>query len=493
LEVLWPASGVKLLSSQRLPAPCAGVALDECTGCRTAAGLAEQKIEEERQDRLRSLQNQICELLIQNQQLVLAGRTNSNADFIGSQPNWRNRALLVLELSVMKKTLSFEVWICRVLGVAVIIGAVGIAIGWDKSLITKYSLVNSARANEHLIGSFHPERAAILTVSAAASQPALADEGPLPDLGGAIGWLNSAPLNRKSLRGKVVLVDFWTYTCINSLRPLPYVKSWAEKYKPAGLIVIGVHTPEFSFEKEQANVEDAVRDLKVTYPVAIDSNYTIWKAFNNEYWPAQYLIDGKGRIRYHHFGEGEYDGAERVIREVLKENGAAGLDGSTVNISVEGVEAAPGRDVQSPETYVGYRQAERFASPERLAQGSRMTYSPPARLSLNRWGLSGSWNVGDESAVLQAAPGKIVFRFHSRDLHMVLGPTKDGKPVRFTVKLDGAAPGNDCGTDSGPNGSGEVREPRLYQLIRQKGRIEDRTFEIEFLDPGIRAFAFTFG
>ena len=199
------------------------------------------------------------------------------------------------------------------------------------------------------------------------------------------------------------------------------MKSWAAKYKDAGLVVIGVHTPEFSFEKERVNVENALRDLKVTYPVAIDSNYRIWQAFNNQYWPAQYLIDGKGRIRYHHFGEGEYGEIERVIQELLKENGATGLDGSTVSISADGVEAAPSADVRSPETYVGYRQAERFASPERLAQDSPKTYSPPARPSLNQWGLSGSWNVGAESAVLQAAPGKIVFRFHSRDLHLVLG------------------------------------------------------------------------
>jgi thiol-disulfide isomerase/thioredoxin len=324
-------------------------------------------------------------------------------------------------------------------------------------------------------------------------RPALADLGPMPGLSGAIGWLNSPPLNQKSLRGKVVLVDFWTYTCINSLRPLPYVKSWAEKYKDAGLVVIGAHTPEFSFEKQRVNVENAVRDLKVTYPVAIDSNYGIWHAFNNEYWPAQYLIDGKGRIRYHHAGEGEYSECELVIQELLKENGATGLNGSTVSVSGEGVEAAPGGIVQSPETYVGYRQAERFASPERMARDSRKTYSQPARPSLNQWGLSGSWNIGSESAVLQSAPGSILFRFRSRDLHMVLGPAASGERARFRVKLDGAAPNQSFGSDSAPDGAGEVREPRLYQLIRQRSRIEDRTFEIEFLDPGIQAFAFTFG
>jgi thiol-disulfide isomerase/thioredoxin len=384
-------------------------------------------------------------------------------------------------------------WIRRALGVAVIVGVVAIATGWDRNLFKEFSLVNTAKAEEHLTGTFHPEKSSSLPANAAGSQPALADEGRLPDLGGAIGWLNSAPLDRKSLRGKVVLVDIWTYSCINSLRQLPYMMSWAAKYKDAGLVVIGVHAPEFGFEKERANVENAVRDLKLVYPVAIDSNHAIWQAFNNEYWPADYFIDGKGRIRYHHFGEGEYVESEHVIQELLRENGATGLDLNPVHLSTDGVEAPPGEDVRSPETYVGYGRTERFASPERLAQDSRKTYSAPARLSLNQWGLSGSWNVGAESAALQEAPGKIVFRFHARDLHMVLGPTKNGRPVRFRVTLDGGTPSGDCGLDSAPDGTGQVRDPRLYQLVRQKGQVKDRTFEIEFLDPGIQAFSFTFG
>jgi thiol-disulfide isomerase/thioredoxin len=335
--------------------------------------------------------------------------------------------------------------------------------------------------------------AGMVAFSSPTSRSPLADEGRLPDLGGAIGWLNSAPLNRESLQGKVVLVDIWTYSCINSLRQLPYMMSWAAKYKDAGLVVIGVHAPEFGFEKERANVEKAVRDLKLTYPIAIDSNHAIWQAFNNEYWPADYFIDGKGRIRHHHFGEGEYVESERVIQELLKENGATGLDLNPVNLAAGGVEAPPSEDLQSPETYVGYGRTERFASPERLAQDSRKTYSAPAKLSLNQWGLSGSWGVGAESAVLQGSPGKIIFRFHARDLHMVLGPARNGKPVRFRVTLDGDPPSGDCGLDSTSDGNGEVRDPRLYQLIRQKGRVKDRTFEIEFLDPGIQAFSFTFG
>jgi thiol-disulfide isomerase/thioredoxin len=319
------------------------------------------------------------------------------------------------------------------------------------------------------------------------------DEGRMPDLDGAAAWLNSTPLSSKSLRGKVVLVNFWTYSCINSLRELPYIRAWAAKYKDAGLVVIGVHAPEFGFEKDSANVKNAVSDLRVAFPVPIDSNHSIWSAFRNEYWPADYFVDAKGRIRYHHFGEGEYEKSERVIQELLRENGAAGLNGGAVRITTAGAEAAPSDDVQSPETYAGYGRAERFVSPERLAHDSRRTYSQPLPPALNQWGLGGLWNVGAERSALQAPPGKVVFRFHSRDLHMVLGPAKDGSPIRFKLTLDGAAPGDNHGVDSGPDGSGEVLKPRLYQLIRQKGLAQDRTFEIELLDPGVEVFSFTFG
>ena len=315
----------------------------------------------------------------------------------------------------------------------------------------------------------------------------------MPDLNGAVGWLNSTAVSSKSLRGKVVLVNFWTYSCINSLRELPYMKAWAEKYKDAGLVVIGVHAPEFRFEKDPANVKNAVSDLKVAYPIPIDSNHAIWSAFRNEYWPADYFIDRKGRIRYHHFGEGEYEKSERVIQELLSENGPASRMGSSVHITAAGAEAPPSEDVRSPETYVGYARATNFASPERMAQGSRKTYNPPARPALNQWGLGGSWKAGAESGALESAPGKIVFRFHSRDLHMVLGPAKNGIPVRFKIKLNGAAPGDDHGADSRPDGTGEIRQPRMYQLVRQKGSIGDVTFEIEFLDRGVEAFSFTFG
>jgi cytochrome c biogenesis protein CcdA/thiol-disulfide isomerase/thioredoxin len=397
--------------------------------------------------------------------------------------------------STMKLSLRFDIWIRRVLGAAVIVGVVAIALGWDTSLLAKFSFVNTATAEEHLIHALGSPKLAATLVSAPEPAPlVLPDEEPMPELSDAVAWLNSPPLTRDALRGKVVVIDFWTYSCINCLRALPYVAGWAAKYKDAGLVVIGVHTPEFAFEKERANVEKAVRDLKITYPVAIDSNYKIWQAFNNEYWPAHYFIDGKGRIRHHHFGEGEYDESERVIQELLKEDGAKSLAAQTINVSASGAEApADAADTRSPETYIGYKRAEHFASAQIFAQDTRMAYTPLPRLSLNQWALGGGWKVGSESAQLETAPGKIQFRFHARDLHLVLGPAKNGKPIRFVVKLDGTPPGEDHGSDTGANGAGTVQTHRLYQLIRQKGAVEDRTFEIEFLDPGVQAFAFTFG
>ena len=319
------------------------------------------------------------------------------------------------------------------------------------------------------------------------------DQGKLPELDGAVKWLNSAPLNGKQLRGKVVLVNFWTYSCINSLRELPYMKTWAAKYEGAGLVVIGVHAPEFGFEKDPGNVKNALAALNITYPIPIDSNHSIWTNFRNEYWPADYFIDGKGRIRYHHFGEGEYEKSESVIQALLKENGALGLDEGFAHIAGNGPEAPPSNDVRSPETYVGYARTENLASREQIVPDSRYSYEPPARSQLNQWELGGSWRVTGEKAILESAGGKIVFRFHARDLHMVLGPGKNGKPIRFKVTLNGAAPGEDHGSDSAADGSGEVRQPRMYQLIRRKGPFGDASFEIEFLDPGLEAFSFTFG
>lgn len=342
-------------------------------------------------------------------------------------------------------------------------------------------------------GSGSLPRAELQRTEAGGSRPSLTFLGYMPELKGGVAWLNSTPLSTRSLRGKVVLINVWTYTCINSLRPLPYVKEWSGKYKDSGLVVIGVHTPEFSFEKEQPNVENAAREHNVTYPIVMDNNYQIWRAFSNEYWPAFYLIDAKGQIRYQHFGEGDYGAMEHAIQELLKENGSRDAQLPVADIVGHGVEAPPSSDERSPESYIGYRLAERFASPGGLRENREKAYNQPPRLNLNHWGLVGPWNVNAESAVLVSAPGRIVYRFHSRDLHLILAPSRDGTPIRFKVTLDGAAPGNDRGVDCSSDGTGIVREPRLYQLIRQTRKIEDRTFEIEFLDPGVQALDFTFG
>jgi cytochrome c biogenesis protein CcdA/thiol-disulfide isomerase/thioredoxin len=327
----------------------------------------------------------------------------------------------------------------------------------------------------------------------AAKSAELPIEGQAPSLAGAVEWLNSPPLSMEGLKGKVVLVDFWTYSCINCLRAIPYIRAWAEKYKDQGLVVIGVHAPEFAFEKNIDNVKKAAADLKLSYPIAIDNDYAIWRAFNNEYWPAHYFIDAQGRIRHHHFGEGDYDGSERVIQQLLAEAGRSASAADLVKVDASGAEAAADmKDVQSPETYIGYDRAENFASPGGAAPNARRSYAAPTP-RLNEWGLAGDWTVGPERASLDEKDGAIVYRFHARDLHLVLGPDTDGKPVRFRVTIDGAAPGDSRGADVDANGEGVVNGERLYQLIRQSGSVADHTFEIKFLDPGVRAYAFTFG
>ena len=318
-------------------------------------------------------------------------------------------------------------------------------------------------------------------------------EGMLPPLLGAVQWLNSPPLTAESLKGKVVLVDFWTYSCINCLRSIPYVRAWAEKYKDQGLVVIGVHAPEFPFEKNIDNVKSAVARLKIDYPVAIDNDYAIWRAFNNEYWPADYFIDAEGRIRHHYFGEGDYAESEKVIQQLLAEAGKGNLPANVVSVSATGAEAASDEaDVKSPETYIGYMRAENFASPGGAVSDAAHDYSV-ADLKLNDWGLAGAWTVGAQYATLDKKDGAISYRFHARDLHLVLGPGADGAPVHFRVTIDGAAPGESHGADVDANGEGVVTENRLYQLVRQTGPIVDRTFTIEFLDPDVQAYAFTFG
>lgn len=316
----------------------------------------------------------------------------------------------------------------------------------------------------------------------------------MPSLAGATGWLNSPPLTADGLRGKVVLVQFCTYTCINWLRTLPYVRAWAEKYTPGGLVVLGVHTPEFEFEKDADLVRPALRGLRVGYPVALDAGYGVWRAFDNAYWPALYLVDAEGRIRHHHFGEGEYDATERQIQRLLTEAGAASVPGGLVRADARGVEAgADWGSLETPETYLGYGRAERFASPGGLVPDAPRVYTAPAELRLNQWGYAGRWTVGRQGAALDQPGGRIAFRFHARDVHLVMGAARRGERVRFRVRVDGEPPGAAHGTDTDAAGGGVAAEPRLYQLVRQPGRIDDRRFEIEFLDAGAEAFAFTFG
>jgi cytochrome c biogenesis protein CcdA/thiol-disulfide isomerase/thioredoxin len=319
-------------------------------------------------------------------------------------------------------------------------------------------------------------------------------EGDFPSLTGATAWLNTPPLTAESLRGKVVLVDFWTYSCINCLRTLPYIRAWASKYKDHGLVVIGVHTPEFAFEKNLDNVRRAVRDLKIAYPVAVDNNYAVWGAFFNNYWPADYFIDAQGKIRGHAFGEGDYDQSERLIQTLLTQGGFSGVPSTLVTANGKGIEAAPDdKQVKSPETYIGYERAQHFQGAGVLVKDHPTTYSATPTSQLNQWGLGGVWTVSGEKGTLDSAPGRIVFRFHARDLHLVLGPATNGKPVRFRVLLDGKPPGADHGVDVDAQGAGTVTSQRLYQLIRQSGPVQDRTFTIEFQDPGVQAFSFTFG
>jgi thiol-disulfide isomerase/thioredoxin len=316
----------------------------------------------------------------------------------------------------------------------------------------------------------------------------LPKEGRLPGFDGATEWLNSPPLTAAELRGKVVLVDFWTYTCINWLRTLPYIRAWAEKYKEHGLVTIGVHTPEFSFEHEVDNVRWATQDMSVEYPVAIDSDYAVWSAFDNHYWPALYFVDAEGQIRHHHFGEGAYEQSEAMIQQLL------GDDSGLVSVAGRGAEAAADwTSLKSPENYLGHDRTENFASPGGAVLNERRVYAAPARLKLNQWALSGEWTMESEATVVNERNGQITNRFHARDLHLVMGPATGEPPVRFRVLIDGESPGAAHGDDVDELGRGTATEQRLYQLIRQRDRIAEHTFEITFLDPGVEVYAFTFG
>jgi cytochrome c biogenesis protein CcdA/thiol-disulfide isomerase/thioredoxin len=412
--------------------------------------------------------------------------------------------------AALKRSLGAGEWVRRGLGVLVLIAVVVIACGWDTAVLTKLSLNSTNSLETSLIQHIDPSRdpaagnhgnaagaATAAPAGGGSDQTTMRVEGNLPPLMGATGWLNSPPLTPESLRGKVVVIDFWTYSCINCLRSLPYVKAWYDKYKDHGLVVIGVHSPEFAFEKDPKNVEQATKDLGVSYPVALDDKYAIWQAFDNEYWPAHYFIDATGKIRGHHFGEGDYAGSEQIIRNLLTEAGYKDLppagDGTVKATGVEAAMDGSGQDI-SPETYIGFLRAENFVSKTPFKADSKSkAYALPADLKRDQWGLTGEWKVAQDMGTLTKASGTITYRFHARDLHLVLGPGADGKPVRFKVLLDGVAPGANHGVDIDADGNGVVKEQRLYQLIRQTKNEGDHTFSIEFLDKGVQAFAFTFG
>jgi cytochrome c biogenesis protein CcdA/thiol-disulfide isomerase/thioredoxin len=413
--------------------------------------------------------------------------------------------------AAMKRSLGVGEWVRRGLGAAVLVAVVAIAFGLDTGFLTQVSTASTTALEQGLLDRFGASKmssaetkpsvvltgagpsATMMQATPGIQAPNLSVEGALPPLTGATDWLNSPPLTDAALKGKVVLIDFWTYSCINCLRTIPYVRAWAEKYKDQGLVVIGVHTPEFAFERNVDNIRAAVEKLKINYPVAVDNNYEIWRAFDNQYWPAHYFIDAQGRIRFHHFGEGEYAESERVIQELLAETGKTAASTDLVSVNASGAEAAPDLEaVKSPETYIGFGRIENFVSPGGVVAGAGHLYSAGAP-QLNQWGLTGNWTIGPENARLNQPGGGIVYRFHARDLHLVLGPGRTSEPIHFRVTIDGAAPGNDHGADVDADGRGVVNGERLYQLIRQDGEIKDRLFEIQFLNPGVQAYAFTFG
>ena len=406
--------------------------------------------------------------------------------------------------TAMKRSLGAGEWIRRGLGVAVLAGVLAIALGLDTGFLSRISVAGTTVFEQGLLDAFRkddargPAMAGPSMMMAAKPGNDAADDVARRRRAAAahrcrrMAELAAADAGRPARQGRAGrFLDLFLHQLPARH---PYVKAWAEKYKDQGLVVIGVHTPEFAFEKSVDNVKRAVRDLKIGYPVAVDSNFVIWRRFDNQYWPAHYFIDATGRIRHHHFGEGEYAESERVIQQLLAEAGSSGVSNSIVKIDAAGAEAAADeKNVRSPETYVGYERAEHFASSGGAVHDAAHAYALPPSLGLNEWGLDGSWTVENERAVLDSAGGRIGYRFHARDLHLVLGPSKDGKPVRFRILLNGQPPGADRGVDVDDKGEGVIKEQRLYQLVRQRGEIKDRTFEIQFLDPGVQAFAFTFG
>jgi cytochrome c biogenesis protein CcdA/thiol-disulfide isomerase/thioredoxin len=391
----------------------------------------------------------------------------------------------------MKGSLHATEWVRRGLGALVITGVLAIALGLDTRVLAKLSstqtnALESGIAQKLGLGGSQQTEAKV----GAGGRLELPVEGKLPSLDQLGPWINSAGLKPEQLKSKVVLIDFWTYSCINCIRSIPYVRAWHEAYADDGLVVIGIHAPEFAFERNPDNVRKAVADLGIRYPVALDNKLLVWTALKNNYWPAHYFFDAQGRQRYHHFGEGNYARSEMVIRQLLAEAGRAPKSARMAQGITRGAEIpAAIASIRSPETYIGYWRADRFASPGGQARDTAKRYGP-APLELNDWSLEGNWTIKRQSGVLNSAPGAIAYRFHARDLHLVLSAPK---PVRFRVTIDGKAPGADAGVDVKPDGTGVVTNERLYQLVRQRGEVRDRTFRIEFLDPGAEAFAFTFG
>ena len=394
----------------------------------------------------------------------------------------------------MKGSLGVSERIRQVLGILVLAGVGAIALGLDTRVLAQLSSAQTAGFENRLARLFgvarEPGSAKLQTD--AMGQLMLPVEGVLPSLDRLGPWINSKPLTREELKGKVVLIDFWTYSCINCLRSIPYVRAWHERYAKDGLVVIGVHAPEFAFERDPANVEQAVRDLKIGYPVALDNRYDLWRALKNNFWPAHYFFDAEGRLRHHHFGEGQYEQSERVIRQLLAEAGRAPRTAALARATKSATEqSANFAEIGSPETYIGYGRAKNFVSPGGLLRDRAKDYAD-APLQVNQWALSGRWLDSRQSARALSAGAAISFRFKARDLHLVLG-SATGRPIPFTVTIDGQAPGADAGFDIGPGGAGVVRGQRLYQLVRQKGGARERTFTITFAEPGAEAFAFTFG
>lgn len=399
--------------------------------------------------------------------------------------------------AVMRRSLGISHWARRAMGAAVLAGVALIATGLDTGLLSRLSLASTSRIEQSLIHAFQPQAQALQEPQVAS--PAAAPRGDwdgktFAPLAGATGWINTPSLMGAELRGKVVLVDFWTYSCINCLRTLPYIRAWADKYREAGLVVLGVHSPEFAFEKNESNVRRAVSDLGITYPVAIDSRHAIWRGFENRAWPALYFVDARGRVRRQVFGEGQYEASERFIQKLLAErNGQGGGDAGLVAVRGEGVQAAPGERVLSGETYVGHERAVNFVPAGGLRADRAQRYEAAASVALNHWTLGGQWLVEAERAVAVQAGARLAYRFRARDLHLVLGRDAGAAPVRFRVRVDGKPPAQSRGTDIAADGSGVVDAHRLYQLVRLPASAGDHLFEIEFLDPGAHVYAFTFG